>query len=307
MQNNFTQTISTPVLMALKDALTFIYWRKNDLRSFLSNTITNRTIVDTLNWDNPKFDVVSDLVDRMVQRKDFYFDDMLLLIREACNMNDFKHLEFWDDAPTKIKRAKEAVKKLREQSTGFFEIIQEKKEAEGRKVKAQQKISMTQSFQCKLEELRMRFILMHLDGNSQQKGYKLEKLLYDLFLLFDLSPRSAFKLLGEQIDGAFFFEHQNFLMEAKFTAEQVQLAAIHVFHGKISGKLKNTLGLFISINGFTKECIASNITLQSKSVILMDGIDLMNVLENRIGLDDMISSKKSHASETGQLMYRVMV
>ncbi|MDD2445628.1 MAG: hypothetical protein PHX09_02320 [Clostridia bacterium] len=36
----------------------------------------------------------------------------------------------------------------------------------------------------------------------------------------------------------------------------------------------------------------------------MDSIDLIQVLENRIQLPDLIRLKRKHASETGEIMYK---
>ncbi|MFT5779637.1 MAG: transposase [Crocinitomicaceae bacterium] len=42
-----------------------------------------------------------------------------------------------------------------------------------------------------------------------------------------------------------------------------------------------------------------------KSMILMDGMDLMQVLEGRVPLKDMILIKRRHASQTGDIYYQM--
>ena len=44
---------------------------------------------------------------------------------------------------------------------------------------------------------------------------QLETFLNELFALFELAPHSPFKLRGDQIDGAFVLDRDNFLVEAK--------------------------------------------------------------------------------------------
>lgn len=51
--------------------------------------------------------------------------------------------------------------------------------------------------------------------NAQTRGFELEKIMYEMFELFDLDPKAAFKNLGEQIDGAFSLEGTEYLFEAK--------------------------------------------------------------------------------------------
>ncbi|MGY0035083.1 hypothetical protein [Pedobacter sp. NJ-S-72] len=79
---------------------------------------------------------------------------------------------------------------------------------------------------------------------------------------------------------------------------------LYAFGGKISGKLKNTLGLFISLNGYSKDATETGSTTL-KSMILMDGQDLMQVLEGRISLSQLIFLKRRHASDTGEIYLKI--
>ena len=76
------------------------------------------------------------------------------------------------------------------------------------------------------------------------------------------------------------------------------------FGGKIEGKLKNTLGLFISFNGFSNTALETKSPIL-RSIILMDGLDLTSVLDNKITLNDLLFQKRRHAAETGEILYRV--
>ena len=90
---SITKKISANSILALKDALVAIYYRKKDLRQFIELTIENAAIVSTIDWtDNLKYESVSQLIDRMVKRQDLYQNDLLKLVQEVGNMNDFSHL-----------------------------------------------------------------------------------------------------------------------------------------------------------------------------------------------------------------------
>jgi len=302
-----SKKISAQAIIALKEALANIYWRKQDLRQFIYLTIKNNLIVSTIDWDNNiKYESVSQLIDRMTTRPDMYYEDLMLLLQETSSFNDFSHLKKWDDAEKKIQKAKDAVTKLRQQTKGYFDIIAELKEAEKRREANIQKMKSSIAFSEKLEDLKARFLLIASNENHQERGYDLEKLLNELFILFDLDPKSSFKIRGEQIDGAFTFDTQDYLLEAKWQKKQLSASSLYEFGAKISGKLKNTLGLFISLEGFSTDCLkVENPTL--KSMILMDGLDLMIVLDGRIKLTDLIYLKRRHASQTGEIFYRISV
>ena len=299
------QKVSTQALIALKDALANIYWRKKELRQFIELTMENPYIVSTIDWqENPKYESVSQLIDRMSARQDIYLNDLLKLLQEASNMNDFSHLRYWDEKGDLTKRAKEAVAKLRSQTKGYFDTIQELNKAAEKRVENIEKVKQTISFTEKLDELKTQFLTLATSLDSQKRGFQLEKLLNDLFHLFDLLPKAAFKIKGEQIDGSFTFDNHDYILEAKWQKAQVNAGDLYEFGGKISGKLKNTLGLFISLDGYSSDCTQTGSSIV-KSMILMDGQDLMMVLDGRIKLNEMIFIKRRHASDTGEIYHRI--
>ncbi len=302
---SFIKKISAQAILALKDALVAIYWRKKDLRQFIELTIENPMIVSTIDWnENTKFESVSQLIDRMSKRQDIYQTDLLKLVQEVGNMNDFSHLKYWDDSKVKIKKAEESVQKLRKQAKGYFETIEELKKAEARRKTNQEKLKTSIAYQNKLDELKMKFFEIASNSNSQKKGFQFEKFLNELFIFFDLDPKSAFKVVGEQIDGGFTFDNTDYLLEAKWQEQEIRASDLYTFGGKIQGKLKNTLGLFISLGEYSNECTKTGSPI-TKSMILMDGMDLMQVLEGRIRLNELILIKRRHASQTGEIYYRM--
>jgi hypothetical protein len=137
-------------------------------------------------------------------------------------------------------------------------------------------------------------------ADAQKRGFKLERLMKDLFDLFDLDPKASFRVVGEQIDGAFTFDNTDYLFEGKWQQLLVDVSDLDAFNGKIGRKLENTLGMFLSINGFTPAAVETHSSLRP-SMILIDGSDLMAVLEGRIDLIELLLRKRRHASQTGQI------
>lgn len=298
--------VSANALMSLKNALAKIYWYKDDLRSFLAFSIRNNAIISTIDWNgSTKFGAVSELIDRMNQRQDIYQDDLLELIRDVCSFSDYSHFDRLPgkDGLQKKTEAKEAVTALQRSCGNFFEQEKSMELANKRKKAFEVQLKHTHDYNKKIEEFKEQFNKMITSDNSQNRGYQLEQFLGELFAFFDLSPRSSFKTEGEQIDGAFTHDNTDYLIEVKWQNEPTRRQDIDIFEAKISRKLKSTLGLFVSVNGFcqTAETVAGT----GKSIILMDGMDLMQVLENRISLPELIHLKRRHAAETGEIMYRV--
>lgn len=292
--------ISAPSIIALKDALKHIYWRKRPLRDFLYHTLQNNMIVSTLDFNSEtKGETVSKLIDRMLARKDLYGEDILKLFDAVAHFEDFSHLEREEDAESKIKAAKASVEALKKHTTGHFEIKEESRLAEERK-------NVQQKLQAERAATTERIVALKRDFEQlvplapQSRGFAFEKYLNDVFDFFDLDPRRSFKLTGEQIDGAFTFEHLDYLVEAKWQNDPVNASMLHSFAGKVSEKFKATVGLYISFNGFSADALAaggSNV----KSMILMDGMDISYVMESRIDLPELLYRKRRHAAETGNI------
>src|SRR5688572_17428184 len=119
-----SKTISPAAINALKDALANIYWTKDDLKRFIYNTISNKTIVAIIDWVTPKkYESVSNLIDRMCSRQDIYRQDLIALFEQVIGFNDYSHLKRWDDAELKIQRAKNSVETLRAQAKGYFDVV----------------------------------------------------------------------------------------------------------------------------------------------------------------------------------------
>lgn len=140
------------------------------------------------------------------------------------------------------------------------------------------------------------------DATTQEKaerGRKLERLFYAMFDEAGLSPRVSFRPRGEEIDGSFIFCGRTMLLEAKWTASSMPASAIYQFMGKVSGKLVGTIGLFVSMNGFSPDAIDALIAGKELNLILMDGADVHTVAKNNIGIVDGLREKLRAAAEYG--------
>src|SRR3954463_2720706 len=91
-----------------------------------------------------------------------------------------------------------------------------------------------------------------------------------------------------------------FLLEAKWKGEKTPPADLDSFAAKVGRKLDNTLGLFLSMNGFQDSAVEMH-SRRRAVVILMDGGDLSAVVDGRISLPDLLRRKRQHAARTGDV------
>lgn len=301
MTNN--RKLNPAAIIALKEALAQIYWYKKDLRSFLINTLANHSILSNVNWEDYKREITDSVVETMARNEAKYRDELLRLFNAVASINDFSHLEYLDDGEEKAQRAKKAVDALRKYTSGYQQIWDEKQQLDQRRTAYAEKLEQINSFKSQLEKLNKEYCQLVISNNLQERGYRLESILKQLFELFDLDPKASFKIEGEQIDGAFTFDGIDYLFEAKWQNEFVRADALDSLASKVQRKLDNTLGLFLSINGFSPDGIVAH-SSGRRVLLLMDGSDLMAVLEGRIDLPELLKRKRRHAAQTGEIYLR---
>ena len=156
----------------------------------------------------------------------------------------------------------------------------------------------------RLEELKREFLALHESDNRQSAGIELEKILTQLFELNDLAPSEPFRVTGEQIDGAFELDHESYLVEAKWNSNPTPAADLYVFRQKIEGKSRFTRGVFLTINGISQPAASAIVTGKQLTFFIMDGYDLMMLLEDSLPLAEFLRRRQRLLAERGQIVVR---
>ena len=141
--------------------------------------------------------------------------------------------------------------------------------------------------------------------DPQTRGLRFESFLNELFAGFDLTPRGAFRLVGEQIDGSFRLRGQTYLVEAKWHGPQIGFADLMTFSGKVAGKASWSRGLFVSNSGFTADGLEAFSRGRQTNLICADGLDLYEVLSRKVSLIDVLEEKARRAAETNRAFVAV--
>ena len=256
-----------------------------------------------LNFGVTKREVAAELVG-LLGADASYTPTVLDLMRELCSLDDsFPHLARLEDGQLKVVAARAAIQALRQQYEVHSGLAAEQAEAMERRAEARRASETRQTTGMRLESLKNRFTAM-LAMDRQRRAYELQSILRELFDLFDLDPKASFAISGEQIDGAFSFDGDDYLLEARWQQDPADPAALRDFAGKIDTKLKTTLGVFVSINGFTDAAV-KNHSRRGANMFLVNGEDLYAILEDRARLPDVLLRKRRHASQTGDIYLRV--
>jgi hypothetical protein len=299
MSSYFPDNIAT----ALKEAIINVFWKKQDVRALFQRCDVDAQVIAAQDWNKYKFHIVSPIVD-WLNINPTGIGPLRRMLQETLTYKDGDHLLWLSDGQKRKREAERSLEHLRllvKDHDAAKESAEEQKRARMRKVEEAQRGA---HFQAKLADIQKRFLQYCGNSDHRKRGYGLEELLYDLFFLFDLNPRGAFKRVGEQIDGAFVLAGDHYLLEAKWQEKPVILGDLRDLDGAVGSSLDNTLGLFISINDFSSEAIESYSQGNRPRLICMDGGDLMAVLDGRIELPDLLQRKKDFAVQKRRVFVR---
>jgi hypothetical protein len=297
------QMVSPAAYGALSEALTAITWNKDAFERYIRRALRGHPdLLAGMNFNEVKRIVADELVDRLMADEDTYQALTLQLMTEIADMENFPNLERQPkDRAQHLERAHRAVANVRRFTTKYTVDRDQQHILRKDLGLAQAQAQEEQGFSRELDKLKAEFLTMSASNNPQQRGRDFEQFLNQLFRLFDLEPRLAYDLAHEQIDGALTFDTDDYIIEAKWRREPVERKDVAELANKVEFKRKNTLGLFISVSGFSA---GARETYNTKtSFLTIDGDDLFLILDRRVALDELLRHKKRHASETGSCYY----
>lgn len=161
------------------------------------------------------------------------------------------------------------------------------------------------------EQLKTEFKRLSDDSNfprpadKRQRGRDFEKLIYNLLDNEGLQPSTGFRPEGEEIDGSFILGHSVFLIEAKWHQSAMPASSIYQFKGKVDGKLVGTIGVYISISGFSSEAVDALTFGKSINIILFDNEDFATCINEENGFTKVLLKKLRVATEKGTVFFQV--
>jgi len=144
-----------------------------------------------------------------------------------------------------------------------------------------------------LDVLYQNYQNLKASDNPQERGYKLQHLLNRLFTYSDIiTKKSFFRNNGaEQIDGAFKFEGWYYIVECRWRKKLADGREVDGLSGQVSRSGKQTMGLFLSIKGWSKKVPEMLQQNPDKSVFLMKGDELEEILKGQIDLREVLKRK----------------
>lgn len=280
------------------DACLKSFWRKRALSKFLRQCSIADSFLATWETDESKRDFLDRLFTEL-PKTDKGRNGLLRISKCLMEQRSFPDLQNWEDSTKKIKEAHDAVSKLRIYHDRQEEELQsedEKRKAQETFRKRQEEVSRSQRTLQQLSE--------HLNEfgkrlGAQRAGYDFQSWFFDLLDFSEIPNRKPYVHEGRQIDGSLTLSGTTYLVELKFTTSQADATDVDTFFKKVTSKADNTMGIMVSISGYSQ--VAKKEASGARTpILLLDHGHIYLVLSGIMGLADVIDRIRRHASQTGE-------
>ena len=293
-----SSTISSRLIDLTYEACLKSFWRKRALRRFLRTCSVSDGFLSTWSEDETK----RDFLDRLFQQLQKTENGKLVISRMAVGLSEqatFPDLRGWEDSQQKIGEAQRSVKELRaylEQQSEVATVANNRREVQRRAKKQseviQRSIADRKELQDRLEELQPRV-------GTQPGGYAFQDWFYEFLDYFEVTNRRPYHSSGRQIDGSLTHDGTTYLVELKFTGSQIEPIHIDSLKSKVTDKADNTMGIFVSISGYS-EVAKQTASGAGTTLLLLDHGHIYLSFQGALGIGDVISRVRRHASQTGE-------
>lgn len=284
---------------AIVEACGKAFWLKDPLKSLMLSAGVPPELYERY-ADESKFKIARHILSELDAMDDEGWEIQRRLITELCQLRKLPDESVPDrDAGLAALRF---LKELARDQKLFLE--REQTEAEERAQKARRQQAALAARAEKMAELRKTFQTLAMAGEDPQaRGYSLEDLLAELFELHEIAYRRSYRTPTEEIDGHFGFKGFDYLVEARWRRDPPTEADLAALKGKVDRKIQSTRGLFISIPGFRQEVVLRFTQGTTSNIVLMDGQDLILILEGHISLTDALDLKIQKAAQEGIIYF----
>lgn len=289
--------IPLDVQILLKDCILSIFWMKRDILDFFKSVGCPKDILEGPEKTQTaltRFAIVNSVFYNLCAEEHRGYTVFQSMIDSLQSWSHFD--PYWFDQKQKLDRA------IAQKAISDLNSAIEKRNSATRRQKTQrEKFTHLNKKGHDISALERIFHKIYGDDLSPQaKGKLFEDFLRKLFIWNDIRLSEPFNLIGEQIDGSFKFEGENYIVEAKWQDAATSTSDLYSFAHKVDGKMHGR-GIFISANGFSNQAIESIVTGKHIQTILIDGRDIVQVLEERLTLSAMLDAKIRAAQIRGDV------
>jgi len=292
------QRLPAHFLELLTDALLKVYWYKGSFRAALRRAEVPEGLLATWAAEETK----RDFWERLLPRLETTDAGIRALVRLADAVGDqktFPDLQRMEDSGFRISSARESIAALNAYRQRQREKAQEQRDERASRERGRKVREEAVARQHSLQSLNARLDSLATQVGSQSARYEFEGWFYDLMDYFEVDNRRPYKTDGRQIDGSVTIEGTTYLVELKFTSNQSDGPDIDSFKNKVITKADNTMGIMVSISGYSGVAI-KEASRDKTPLLLLDFKHLYMLFTGSLRFSEMVARVRRHSSQTGQ-------
>lgn len=274
------------------------FWRRRALGKFLRSCGISEAFVATWSGDESKRHFLDRVFEKLADAKKG--DRVLLSMSKAlCEQATFPDLKGWEDSKEKIQQAALAVEALKQCERKRAEDALSIAERTAAQARHRARVEETQRARMDLNKLNQRLAELSRKLGTQEGGYEFQLWFYDLLDYFEILSRRPYVIDGRQIDGSLTLDGTTYLVELKFCASKTEAPDVDIFLKKVHDKADNTMGIFVSMSGYTSGALKTASGPRTP-LMLLDHEHIYAALTRVMTLPDILARLRRHASQTAE-------
>lgn len=291
------QRLAASFLSLAHEATLRSFWRRNTLWRFLRQHGISESFLAAWDTSESKRDFLDRLFAKLPEIESGQ-NRILSIARDLAQQETFPDLKGWENSAEMLEQAHAAVAALR----SALGTLDSQVTSERERRQAQERIRAIHEeasrSRASLESLQERLKLLAVDLGSQKAGYAFQTWFYDLMEHFEILHRRPYMSDGRQIDGSITVSGTTYLVELKFTGEQADAPAVDSLFKKIQSKADNTMGIMVSISGYSSVAI-EEASVSKTPLLLFDHGHIYLALSGSVSFAEIVDRVRRHASQTG--------
>jgi hypothetical protein len=193
-----------------------------------------------------------------------------------------------------------AVRAVVQKARHVLDLVEtiEARETHAREIARQQELARMSREKGELLKKHSELLLMMFDEMARSadphgRGYLLQDLMNRMFDLHEIPVYRSFTRNGggEQIDGAFKLDGWHYIVECRWREKLSDIRQLDGLYGQVGRSGKQTMGLYLSINGWSDNVPPLLKQNTDKCIVLMEGYDLRCVLTSEADLTEFLMAK----------------
>jgi hypothetical protein len=274
------------------------FWRRKTLWRFLRQQGIAESFLATWDVSESKRDVLDRLFMKLPEARGGQ-KLILTMAQDLAAQDSFPDLLGWENSPQLLQDARAAVAGLRTALARLNEVVVSERDRQEAQARLRKLHEETARSRANLESLDTRLQGLALTLGTQKAGYDFQDWFYDLVAHFEVVHRRPYVTAGRQIDGSLTVSGTTYLVETKFTRDQATAEDIDSFFKKVTEKADNTMGVMVSISGYSSVAVAEA-SKPKTPLLLLDHGHLYLVLGGVATLPEVIERIRRHASQTSE-------